>query len=156
MSHCSLYRLTFAAQELSDLFFLSKLESMLVLNWQHCGTTTKMVRSGSGCTLQPGTSFWGISGGPKPCRTAPTGIYYTVLEPCSVLEQILTGCLGMMDHWCGSRHALLGGESMPLVAHCHNATGRVFLSSFRLLAFLFAISTVEETKAHSRDVFLLA
>jgi hypothetical protein len=75
-----------------------------------------------------------------------------------------TGCLGMIDHWCGSRHALLGcrwgdhANANGHALHCHDATGKSFsllLSFPRLFVRIFAVSIVEWSKTHSRDVFSL-
>ena len=155
MSHSSLYRLTFAARELSGPLFLSKLESILVLNWQHCRTTTKMVRSGSGCTLQPGTS----SGASAAGQTLLHGIYWDSLRGVRSLQR-----LGADSHWMTGDDRPLVWITPPAVGWGDHATGcalpqchgKSFFSSFLLLAFLFATSTVEESKAHFRDVLLLA
>jgi hypothetical protein len=114
MSHCSLYRLTFAAQELSDLFFLSKLEFILVLNWQHCGTTTKMVRSGSGCTLRPGTSS-GASAAGQPLLH---GIYWDLLRGVRSLQR-----LGADSHWMSGDDRPLGWITPHAVGRGKHATG---------------------------------
>jgi hypothetical protein len=87
MSHSSLYRLTFAAAELSGVLFLSKLEStrILVLNCQHSGTTT--TENGEvwqWLYLATRNVIWGISGGPNPVAGSLMVGYYVVSEPCRV------------------------------------------------------------------------
>ena len=114
MSHSSLYRLTFAAKELSGLLFLSKLESILVLNWQHCRTTTKMVRSGVAVPCNQERHLWHQRRG----QTLLYGIYWDSLRGVRSLQR-----LGADSHWMSGDDRPLVWITPPAVGWGDHATG---------------------------------
>lgn len=75
-------------------FSSSKLESILVLNRQHCGTTRENGEVWQWLYLATRNVIWGISGGLNPAAGSLMVGYYALSGPCRVLEQTLTGCLG--------------------------------------------------------------